>query len=226
MQWYSQMSGTNKPEWASVLLFWSMYTFSWIAIKHFWLDLNIPQYHQPHLPANIPQYHQSHFPAKTPQYQSHGHPPALHGHPKPRCDGSPVAVFLHSQTCPGLASVNGLADVSHLDANASQNVSACVGRWCGCGVEDASGWHLQGGRIVRKYKCWSSGSQTIQYNYHVHFGRTVECRNTIKFVTILRSAQRWQWQNVSQTLDSQRTHHTYASMGCLWWWFQRKLPMS
>ena len=33
MQWYSQMSGTNKPEWASVLLFWSMYTFSWIAIK-------------------------------------------------------------------------------------------------------------------------------------------------------------------------------------------------
>ena len=37
MQWYSQMSGTNKPEWASVLLFWSMYTFSWIAIKQFWL---------------------------------------------------------------------------------------------------------------------------------------------------------------------------------------------
>ena len=33
------MSGTNKPEWASVLLFWSMYTFSWIAIKHFWLWL-------------------------------------------------------------------------------------------------------------------------------------------------------------------------------------------
>ena len=27
MQWYAQMSGTNKPEWASVLLFWSMYTF-------------------------------------------------------------------------------------------------------------------------------------------------------------------------------------------------------
>ena len=41
MQWYSQMSGTNKPEWASVLLFWSMYTFSWVAIKHFWLDLTL-----------------------------------------------------------------------------------------------------------------------------------------------------------------------------------------
>ena len=38
-QCYSQMNGTNKPEWASVLLFWSMYTFSWIAIKHFLLDL-------------------------------------------------------------------------------------------------------------------------------------------------------------------------------------------
>ena len=24
---YSQISGTNKPEWASVLLFWFMYTF-------------------------------------------------------------------------------------------------------------------------------------------------------------------------------------------------------
>ena len=45
MQWYSQMSGTNQPEWASVLLFWSMYTFSWIAIKHFWLffTLKFPQ---------------------------------------------------------------------------------------------------------------------------------------------------------------------------------------
>ena len=28
MQCYSKMSGTNKPEWASVLLFWSMYYFS------------------------------------------------------------------------------------------------------------------------------------------------------------------------------------------------------
>ena len=26
--YYSQMSGTNKPEWASVLLLWYMYTFS------------------------------------------------------------------------------------------------------------------------------------------------------------------------------------------------------
>ena len=41
MQWYSQMSGTNKPEWASVLLFWYVYTFSWIAIKHFWLWLDL-----------------------------------------------------------------------------------------------------------------------------------------------------------------------------------------
>ena len=46
MQWYSQMSGTNKPEWASVLLFWSMYTFSWIAIKHFWLWLDLTSYRQ------------------------------------------------------------------------------------------------------------------------------------------------------------------------------------
>ena len=42
--------------------------------------------------------------------------------------------------------------------------------------------------------------------------RTVECRyNAVKFVTILHSALQWQWQNVSQTLDSQNTPHTSPS---------------
>ena len=38
---------------------------------------------------------------------------------------------------------------------------------------------------------------------------TVECRyNTVTFVKILHSTLRWQWQNISQTLDSQKTPHT------------------
>ena len=41
---------------------------------------------------------------------------------------------------------------------------------------------------------------------------TVECSyNTVKFVTILHSALRWQWQNESQTLDSQKTPHSSPS---------------
>ena len=41
---------------------------------------------------------------------------------------------------------------------------------------------------------------------------TVECRyNAVTCVTILHSALRWQWQNVSQILDSQKTPHTSPS---------------
>ena len=36
----SQMSGTNKPEWVSVLLFWSIYTFL-NCYQTFWLDYKV-----------------------------------------------------------------------------------------------------------------------------------------------------------------------------------------
>ena len=40
------------------------------------------------------------------------------------------------------------------------------------------------------------------------FYNTVECHyNAVTFVTIFHSALRWQWQNLSQTLDSQKTSH-------------------
>ena len=61
---------------------------------------------------------------------------------------------------------------------------------------------------------------------------TADCHfNAVKFVTILHSALRWQWQNISHSLDSQKTPHTSPvrprphgrPMGCLLWGFWRKL---
>ena len=67
----------------------------------------------------------------------------------------------------------------------------------------------------------------VFFHEQVHRDCRVECRNSaVTFVTILYSAMRWQWQNLRQTLDSQKT----PLKGKLWdvfcEYFQENWPCS
>ena len=59
---------------------------------------------------------------------------------------------------------------------------------------------------------WATSSRTSNLPCRHVKSHTVECHyNVVKFVTISHSALRWQWQSISETLDTQKTPHTSPS---------------